>query len=505
MADELERASRETSVGNRAYGTALITVAAFLTAEEISIGQAAAHRPATDDQELITAIRERAQAAARDLLTQAAALPPTGRWLIALPGRGHKPAPKPSAPDQPAPKPRLEPVPVPEPEVAESAPPPSNTRVFPPAAAVAAPRPGPRHRRPPHSYGHTHPAVTGLALLPPLVLLLLAAYLVLGGLPPDKDLVVLVSASSAEPVPTLSDRVSSLLRDTATRDVAILDTDGQTHGSHGDAGRSGAALAALSGEQAAAGWGTTVQATPRRAEFDLLRGIRTAVRDREPGTLVVISSGLSTEGRLDLRQVGWSQDPDRLAESLRGEDVLPNLTNWRVVFSGLGDTAGQQPPLPGATRQTLSDYWRSICLVANAADCEIDDEAGTATQPNQATAAAVVPVPGVQLLVEPDGQNTLVFSDALLFRPDSVVFAADGRRLLSETASRIAGSTAPPSNPSDVRVTASLAADRAGVERVDLASRRARVLAEALTTSGVARPIRVGVDPAGADGMRITY
>src|SRR5579875_676931 len=65
-----------------------------------------------------------------------------------------------------------------------------------------------------------------------------------------------------------------------------------------------------------------------------------------PGTLIVVSSGLSTAGGFDLRQVGWAASPRSVAARLRRRGMLPSLTGWHVIFSGLGDTAGAQPALP---------------------------------------------------------------------------------------------------------------------------------------------------------------
>ncbi len=81
--------------------------------------------------------------------------------------------------------------------------------------------------------------------------------------------------------------------------------------------------------------------------FDLVSMITRAVRvTSRPGTLLVLSSGLSTAGGFDLRQVGWGAGPRATAVKLRSRGLLPSLTGWHVVFSGLGDTAGRQPALP---------------------------------------------------------------------------------------------------------------------------------------------------------------
>ena len=81
--------------------------------------------------------------------------------------------------------------------------------------------------------------------------------------------------------------------------------------------------------------------------FDLLSLLAKAVKvSSVPGMLIVVSSGLSTAGGFDLRQVGWYANPAAAARQLEREGLLPALTGWHVIFSGLGDTAGDQPALP---------------------------------------------------------------------------------------------------------------------------------------------------------------
>jgi hypothetical protein len=98
--------------------------------------------------------------------------------------------------------------------------------------------------------------------------------------------------------------------------------------------------------------------------FDLLTMIAQAVRVTVPGTLLVLSSGLSTAGGFDIRQVGWGADPHAVAVWLNRRRLLPRLADWHVVFSGLADTAGRQPALPLLQRTILTRYWLAMCQVA---------------------------------------------------------------------------------------------------------------------------------------------
>ncbi len=130
--------------------------------------------------------------------------------------------------------------------------------------------------------------------------------------------------------------------------------------------------------------------------FDLLSLLARAVKvSATPGTLIVVTSGLSTAGGFNLLQVGWYANPAAVAAQLKREGLLPPLTGWHVIFSGLGDTAGNQPALPLPQQTELVDYILAICHAAGAASCSIDD----VTRPDPPSLSTypdpVVPVPAV--------------------------------------------------------------------------------------------------------------
>jgi outer membrane protein OmpA-like peptidoglycan-associated protein len=168
----------------------------------------------------------------------------------------------------------------------------------------------------------------------------------------------------------------------------------------------------LAGEQAASG------------PFDLLDMIGNAVRaTARPGTLLIVSSGLSTSGGFDLRQVGWDADPAAIAATLKQRGLLPDLTGWQVIFSGLGDTYGRQPALPLPQRATLTGYWLAICRAAGAARCGTDDLTRPSPPPHSTTPVPVVPIPTITSIAGPkDSAGISVPSDAL--------FAFDSAALL---------------------------------------------------------------------------
>ena len=138
--------------------------------------------------------------------------------------------------------------------------------------------------------------------------------------------------------------------------------------------------------------------------FDLLNMIASAVRvTSPPGTLLIISSGLSTAGGFDLRLVGWDANPSSVAAQLKQRGLLPDLAGWRVIFSGLGDTAGRQPPLPLPQQTTLVSYWMAICRAAGAAACQTDQTTRPDPPSRSTTPVPVVPIPAVLSVRGPNG------------------------------------------------------------------------------------------------------
>ena len=118
---------------------------------------------------------------------------------------------------------------------------------------------------------------------------------------------------------------------------------------------------------------TLLQASAANGQPDLLAPMTTASHiTSAPATLILISSGLTTTGAFDLRQVGWDASPSRLATELNNRGLLPRLPGWTLIFVGLGDTAGRQPSLPLPDQTILIQYWKAICHETGASKCIVD-------------------------------------------------------------------------------------------------------------------------------------
>jgi outer membrane protein OmpA-like peptidoglycan-associated protein len=150
--------------------------------------------------------------------------------------------------------------------------------------------------------------------------------------------------------------------------------------------------------------------------FDVLAEISAARRvTSNPATLIVVSSGLSTAGALDMRQVGWDANPAAIAAQLKHEGLLPDLTGWHVIFSGLGDTAGRQPPLPLPQRTTLRALWTAICHAAGAGSCTADEITRPEPPSRSTTPVPVVQVPQVASIHGPGGSTAEIVPAAAFF------------------------------------------------------------------------------------------
>ena len=163
------------------------------------------------------------------------------------------------------------------------------------------------------------------------------------------------------------------------------------------------------------------QAVERQAAqgpFDLLATLAAAVQATPPpATLIVISSGLSTAGGFDLRQVGWDAIPHIVAAQLKTRGLLPSLAGYRVIFSGLGNTAGRQPALHLPQQTILTRYWLAICQATGATSCSTDNSSRAQPASHSTTPVPLVPVPAVTsvrgLVILPDTPPT-AFSSATL-------------------------------------------------------------------------------------------
>ena len=169
--------------------------------------------------------------------------------------------------------------------------------------------------------------------------------------------------------------------------------------------------------------------------YDLLELLGAAARaSSRPGTLIVVSSGLSTAGGLDMRQVLWGAKPIDVAQQLKARGLIPALPGWTVVFTGLGDTVPPQQPLATPQQTTLAAYWTAICKATGAKTCTVNNEPRAANPPRSTTAVPTVPVPAVASVVGPGDVSTTTLPADALFAFDSATADPSARQALQALA-----------------------------------------------------------------------
>ncbi len=171
--------------------------------------------------------------------------------------------------------------------------------------------------------------------------------------------------------------------------------------------------------------------------FDVLTTMLDASRvSSPPATMLLLTSGVTTSGGFDLRQVGWAESPVSAAATLKQRGLLPGLKGWTVIFSGLGETAGRQPALPLPQQTTLASYWLAICHAAGAAACRVDDSPRPVHGSYGTVPVPLVAVPAVQSITGPHGQQQSIVPADLLFAFNSATLLPGADQYLAPIAAR---------------------------------------------------------------------
>ncbi|WP_447007191.1 OmpA family protein [Saccharothrix isguenensis] len=134
---------------------------------------------------------------------------------------------------------------------------------------------------------------------------------------------------------------------------------------------------------------------PTTAELDLLAAIELGARSlaREPKTMVVESSGLSTTGALSFAKPGMLMAaPAEVADALERGGHLPALGGIRVTLRGLGDVMPPQQVLGTPERSNLIAIWKEVLTRAGAQVEPPDQRPLTGPTWTDAPPVATVPV-----------------------------------------------------------------------------------------------------------------
>jgi outer membrane protein OmpA-like peptidoglycan-associated protein len=167
-------------------------------------------------------------------------------------------------------------------------------------------------------------------------------------------------------------------------------------------------------------------------DLDLL-GLLAVAASTSSDSVYVLSSGVQTVDPVDIAKLGWDFDAEEVAGLLDDEDYLPDVTGKKIVFLGLGHTAGSQPEPSISARKALTRLWLAICEHAGADECDAYD-ADSLDFPPISTA----PVPVVAVPVDETPCTTpRALSADLLFTGGSDAFAGDPTAALQEIADEL--------------------------------------------------------------------
>ncbi|MGH3920511.1 MAG: OmpA family protein [Pseudonocardiaceae bacterium] len=219
-------------------------------------------------------------------------------------------------------------------------------------------------------------------------------------------------------------------------------------------------------------------------EVDLLAAISLAARSVTdavgPKTIVVIDSGLQTTGALRFQDQDGAllnANPDEVVELLRRTQQLPNLTGMRVIFTGLGDTAAPQQPLPAPARAVLVALWTKIVEAAGG-----KAEVKQAPLPSTRTIDGLPPVTIVPVAAKSIGplpSITVLRDGTVGFVPDQAVFrdSAQARAVLADYAREI-------TNGRRALLTGTTASAGTSEYRLRLSQERANAVRDLLVSLG---------------------
>lgn len=102
------------------------------------------------------------------------------------------------------------------------------------------------------------------------------------------------------------------------------------------------------------------------AQVDYLDGLRMAVRSLsslegyDSKTIVVIGTGLSTQGTLNFQNNLLSVEPEAVLDQLEKKAEIPDFTGITVVWQQMGDVALPQQDLSQTQRKRLQEIWGGI-------------------------------------------------------------------------------------------------------------------------------------------------
>lgn len=180
------------------------------------------------------------------------------------------------------------------------------------------------------------------------------------------------------------------------------------------------------------------------AQVDYLEGLRIAVRSLNSlegynsKTIVVIGTGLSTQGTLNFQNNLLSAEPEAVLDLLEEKNEIPDLTGMTVVWQQLGDVAAPQQSLTQSQKACLQEIWGGIVergggifvyndIMANPVDTEVSfPEVDTVDLPEE------TPVKFDEAML--DEENESLLEEPVMLTEEQVCFVPDKSEYLDEDA-----------------------------------------------------------------------
>lgn len=162
-----------------------------------------------------------------------------------------------------------------------------------------------------------------------------------------------------------------------------------------------------------------------RPEADVLGAIAAAARSLPSlngSRIVVLDSMLSTAGPLDFRQGLLQSSPEDIVDSLRTQNLLPNLKGAKIVLIGQGNVEPPQEQLSERDRQSLRAIWRAVLTASGASEVSQASDAGATAKVDGLPLVSKVALQPLRAL-RVENCETVIGEDQIRFQPDSARFA----------------------------------------------------------------------------------
>lgn len=236
-------------------------------------------------------------------------------------------------------------------------------------------------------------------------------------------------------------------------------------------------------------WQALNEAAADDPEIDILTALSLAagaVEGADDQTIMIVDSGLSTAGPLQLT-TGIPSDPEDTAERLGAANTLPKL-GGNVVWYGLGGLVSEpQSSLDSGHRNQLEDLWREILTASGAKTIEFKNAPIPTLPEVPAGLPAVATVP-IEKRQPTAGETTASLDETL------IGFEGGTAKYLNEDQARVVLSTVVERLEADAAKTTTVtgcvanAGDTIG--QLEVSEARADKVAETLTELGWAGPIK---------------